>query len=84
VTTIQTIACTIAWTAAAVACWALVSLRRTARELRAARRTFPVGGGEVTVTAPMSDADYEDLKARWMERYSKPGTVNHEPTEEQP
>lgn len=83
-TTSQIIACAIGWTAAGVACWALISLRRTARELRAQRRTFPANGGEITVTAPMSDADYEAFKARWLERHDKPDTVNHEPTEEPP
>lgn len=63
--TVQTIACAIAWTAAIVAVWALASLRRTARQIRAERRTFPWRGGEITVTAPMSDADYEAFKARW-------------------
>ena len=38
-------------------------------------RTFPVGGGEVTITAPMSQADYEDLKARWLQRYGQSGAA---------
>lgn len=59
----QIIACTISGAAAAIAIWALVSLRRTTRQIRAERRTFPWRGGEITVTAPMSDADYQALKA---------------------
>lgn len=61
----QIIAFAIAWTAVAVAVWALISLRSTARHLRGERRTFPWRGAEITVTAPMSDADYEAFKARW-------------------
>jgi hypothetical protein len=72
VTTSQIIACAIGWTAALVAVTALVRIRRTARDLRRARdRTFSVGngGGEVTVTAPMSDAEYEEFAARWLAAY---------------
>jgi HAMP domain-containing protein len=69
VTTSQILACAIAWTAAIVAVTALVRIRRTARDLRRAHdRTFSVdnGGGEVTVTAPMTDAEYEKFAARWL------------------
>jgi hypothetical protein len=72
VTASQIIACAIGWTAALVAITALVHIRRIARDLRRARdRTFSVGngGGEVTVTAPMSDAEYEKFKARWLAEY---------------
>jgi hypothetical protein len=71
VTTSQIIACAISWTAAIVAVTALVKLRRAASELRAERRTFstPDGGGEVTVTAPMTDAEYEEFRARWLATY---------------
>jgi hypothetical protein len=30
-----------------------------------------------------SEAEAEAIKTRWRERYGKPGTCNHEPTEEQ-
>ena len=83
-TTSQIIACATAWTAAITAVLgAVLSLR--AREqarniltaIRAERRTFTApGGGEITVTAPMSDADYETFKARWLETYGKPGTAH--------
>ena len=66
------IACAIGGAAALVAITALVRIRRTARDLRCARdRTFLVGngGGEVTVTAPMSDVEYEEFKARWLAAY---------------
>jgi hypothetical protein len=72
VTAGQILACAIAWTAAIVAITALVRIRHTARDLRRVHdRTFSVGngGGEVTVTAPMSDAEYEELKARWLAAY---------------
>lgn len=68
----QIIACAIAWTAALVAVTGLVRIRHTARDLRRARdRTFSAGngGGEVTVTAPMTDAEYEKFAARWRATY---------------
>jgi hypothetical protein len=83
-TTSQIIACAISWTAAiaAVIAAALSSraqqqTRDTLGAIRAERRTFttPDGGGEITVTAPMSDAEYEAFKARWQETYGKPGAV---------
>jgi hypothetical protein len=71
VTTSQIIACAITWTAVATACWEHGRARKATRQLRAERRTFstPDGGGEVTVTAPMTDAEYEEFRARWLETY---------------
>jgi hypothetical protein len=72
VTTSQIIACAIAWTAATVAITALVRIRHTARDLRCARdRTFSVGngGGVITFDRRMSDAEYEELKGRWLAAY---------------
>lgn len=72
-TTSQMLACAIAWTAAAVAVWTLVSNRRIRRELQAEKRTFPIaGGGVVTLNRVMSDADVEAFKARWRETYGNP------------
>jgi hypothetical protein len=68
----QIIACAIAWTAAIVAVTALVRIRHTARDLqRAHDRTFTVanGGGVITFDRRMSDAEYEELKARWLAAY---------------
>jgi hypothetical protein len=72
VTAGQILACAIAWTAAIVAITALVRIRHTAWDLRRAHdRTFLVGngGGEVTVTAPMTDTEYEEFRARWLAAY---------------
>lgn len=84
-TTSQIIASAITWTAAIAAVIAAAlswraqqQTRDTLLAVRAERRTFttPGGGGEVTVTAPMSDAEYEELKARWLKTYGKPGTAH--------
>lgn len=83
-TTSQLIASAITWVAAIAAVigaalsWrAQQQTRDTLLAVRAERRTFTTpGGGEVTVTAPMSDAEYEELKARWLETYGKPGTAH--------
>ena len=81
----QMIACAIAWTAAVAAVIATALSWRAQQQTRASllavraeRRTFttPDGGGEVTVTAPMSDAEYEALKARWLETFGKPGAAH--------
>lgn len=87
-TTSQIIACAISWTAAIVAVLGTALSLRAQQQaqaallaVRAERRTFSAGGGEVTVTAPMSDAEYEAFKTCWLERHGKPGTVNHEPIE---
>ncbi|MFG2372580.1 hypothetical protein ACGFY9_14015 [Streptomyces sp. NPDC048504] len=82
-TTSQLIASAITWIAAiaavigaALAWRAQQQARNFLVAIRAERRTFATpGGGEVTVTAPMSDAAYEELKARWLEAYGKPGAV---------
>ncbi len=79
----QIIASVITWVAAIAAVIAAALSWRAQRQarnallaVRAERRTFTTpGGGEVTVTAPMSDAAYEELKARWRETYGKPGAV---------
>ncbi|MFK0018228.1 hypothetical protein [Streptomyces sp. NPDC090798] len=71
-TTGQILACAIAWTAALVAITALVRIRHTARDLQRARdRTFAVAnrGGVITFDRRMSDAEYEELKARWLAAY---------------
>lgn len=82
-TTSQIIACTIASTAAVIAVWALVSLRRTARQIRAERRTLPWRDGVITFSGRMSDADYEAFKARWQATH-KPGCAHPvEPIDEE-
>lgn len=77
-TTSQIIACVIAWIAAAVAVWALISIHRAGRSIRARERTFPIcdGGGMVTFDRRMSDAEVEEFKARWRDTYGKPGTAH--------
>lgn len=83
--TSQLIASVITWIAAIAAVIAAAlswRAQQQARDIlgavRAERRTFttPGGGGEVTVTAPMSDAQYEAFRARWLETYGKPGTMH--------
>lgn len=74
--TFEIIAAVVACIAAAGAVWGAIDGRRTVLRLRAERRTFPIpGGGEVTVTAPMSKADYEAFKAAWLERHRTDGAV---------
>lgn len=81
--TSQLIASVITWTAGLAAMIAAALAWRAQQQardfliaVRAERRTFTTsGGGEVTVTAPMSDAQYEALRARWLETYGKPGAV---------
>lgn len=77
--TVQIIACTLAVIAAGVAVWGAVDGRRTVLRLRAERRTFPVRGlgGEVTVTAPMSEAEYEEIRARWQKLHGNNHTAHH-------
>lgn len=82
-TTSQLIASAITWTAAIAAVIAAALSARAQQQtrdilvaVRAERRAFTTpGGGEVTVTAPMSDAEYEALKARWQEAYGKPSAA---------
>lgn len=81
--TSQIIACAITWTAAVAAVIAAALSWRAQQDarnvliaVRAERRTFAIpGGGEVTVTAPMSDADYEAFKAVWLEQHGAPNTA---------
>lgn len=46
-----------------IAAW--LGRRSRNRERQKQARTFPAHGGEVTVTTPMSESDYEALKTRW-------------------
>ncbi|MDX3759311.1 hypothetical protein [Streptomyces sp. AK02-04a] len=77
-TTSQLVASVITWIAAIAAVIAAAlswRAQQQARDIliavRAERRTFttPGGGGEVTVTAPMTDAEYEKFAARWLATY---------------
>ena len=71
-TAVEITAVCLGWTAAAVATAALIATRRQAvRNQRERDRTFPWKGGEVAVTAPMAEADFEAFKARWQERYGR-------------
>lgn len=91
-TTSQIIASAIDWTAAIAAVIAAALAWRAQQQgrdalaaIRAARRTFPIpGGGEITVTAPMSDAEYAAFRARWHATYGKPGAIVEAPSKEQP
>jgi hypothetical protein len=74
--TFQIIATALACIAAGIAVWGAVDGRRTVLRLRAERRTFAIpGGGEVTVTAPMSEAEYEALKPSWLKAHGRAGAV---------
>ena len=72
-TTPQLIASAITWTAAIAAVLAAALSWRAQQQghntltaIRSERRTFSIpGGGEITVTAPMSDAEYAEFKTRW-------------------
>lgn len=91
-TTSQIIASAITWTAAIAAVIAAAlswraqqQARDTLLAIRAERRTFTTpGGGEITVTAPMSDAEYEAFRARWHAAYGKPGAGVELLNEEKP
>lgn len=81
-TTSQFIACAFAWFAAIAAIVGAVLSFRAQQQaravlfaVRAQRRTFPWKGGEITVTAPMSEAEYEAFRARWHEEYGQPGAI---------
>lgn len=84
--TVSQLAACLAVLAAVVAVWGAVEAYRARR---AAERTFPWKGGEVTVTAPMSEAEYEALKTRWLKEHGNPHAAHHvtelkpHPTEEQ-
>jgi uncharacterized protein YbjT (DUF2867 family) len=90
VTTSQLIASAITWAAAIAAVVAAALSWRAQQQardflvaVRAERRTFTTpGGGEVTVTAPMSDAEYEEFRTRWQATYGKPGAVVELPDED--
>lgn len=79
-TTSQLIASAITWAAAIAAVVAAALSWRAQQQardflvaVRAERRTFTTpGGGEVTVTAPMSDADYQEFRAAWLAKYDPP------------
>lgn len=71
-TAIRIVSCAFALAAVVVAVCSVISTRRALRstqralrEIQARQRSFPRDGGEVTVTAPMTEADYEAFKARW-------------------
>lgn len=69
-TTVQIIALPITCAAAILAVLgAVLSWRAGKRARRAAERTFPWRGSEITVTAPMSNADYEALKEKWQREH---------------
>ncbi|MET7437010.1 hypothetical protein ACFYQQ_01095 [Streptomyces sp. NPDC005496] len=73
-TTLHLVAYAITWaaaiasmTGAALAWRAQQQARNTLIACRVERRTFSIpSGGEVTVTAPMSQSDYEALKAHFL------------------
>lgn len=77
-TVIRIASCAFALAAAVVAVSSVISTRRALRstqralrEIQARRRTFPWKDGEVTITAPMTEADYEAFKARWQAVYGR-------------
>lgn len=64
------------WLACALAP-ALWLWERRVRRRSEQQRTFPVpAGGEITVTAPMTDAEYEEFRARWRKTYGNPGAAH--------
>lgn len=73
----------LAWTAAIAAVIAAALAwrnqqqgRDTLAAIRAERRTFPVpDGGQITVTAPMPDAQYEAFRTFWRATHGKPSAV---------
>jgi hypothetical protein len=48
---------------------------------------WEIDGGVLTFDRRLTEAEMEEIRSRWLERYGKPGTANHEPippTEETP
>lgn len=86
-TTSEILACAISGVSAVVAVAAWIGTRRQAARNRREREcTFPVydGGGVITFSDRMSDAEVEEFKARWRETYGKPGTAHPvEPLDEE-
>lgn len=79
---VEIVAYTLAAVAVAVLVTALVAVGRAFRTDRRARRqqrarTFPVASGEVTITAPMSEAEYEALKTWWLKEHGSPHAAHH-------
>ena len=72
---LATVAATVLVTALVATGRAFRADRRTRRQQRA--RTFPIARGQVTVTAPMSEADYEALKTRWLKEHGSPHAAHH-------
>lgn len=59
------------WLACALAP-ALWLWERRLRRRSEQQRAFSIpGGGEITVTAPMTDAEYEAFRARWLHEYGR-------------
>lgn len=62
----------------------MISLHRR-RARRAHNRTFPVHGGEVTITAYITEAEYEAIKACWQALYGRAGNAHevqsHDPAD---
>lgn len=69
---------------------ALLGRRSRIRERRRREqaRTFPWKSGEVTITAPMSEAEYEEIRARWQKLHGNNQTAHHvkvlRPADEEP